>query len=151
MKYFNDSNNCPTCDIVIHPSYPLGKIIPDRLLEDIIDKILPNLYYSIHYFSIRFIFKESNFISKKKQANWNVNESFGVKTAKKYQKSVRVSLKLIKWKFISNFLVAAKLRNMRPKRRLNKSFEDDARIKTEATYLFIELKLLRWFIILSIR
>ena len=49
VKYFNDSNNCPTCDIVIHPSYPMGKIIPDRLLEDIIDKILPNLYYSRSY------------------------------------------------------------------------------------------------------
>ena len=40
---FEDGKNCPTCDVVIHRSNPLQGIKPDRTLQDIVYKLVPNL------------------------------------------------------------------------------------------------------------
>lgn len=38
-----DGKNCPTCDVVIHRSNPLLGIRPDRTMQDIVFKLVPNL------------------------------------------------------------------------------------------------------------
>lgn len=40
---FEDGKNCPTCDVVIHRSNPLQGIKPDRTMQDIVYKLVPNL------------------------------------------------------------------------------------------------------------
>lgn len=40
---FEDAKNCPTCDVVIHRSNPLHGIKPDRTMQDIVYKLVPNL------------------------------------------------------------------------------------------------------------
>ena len=61
VKYLNDSNKCPTCDTIIHPSYPLERILHDGLLEDIINKILPNLYFSKFFLSFEYFLTSKYF------------------------------------------------------------------------------------------
>ncbi|EDV22929.1 uncharacterized protein TRIADDRAFT_28310, partial [Trichoplax adhaerens] len=41
VRYVQDSNRCPTCDIVIHETQPLYNIRMDRTMQDIVDKFVP--------------------------------------------------------------------------------------------------------------
>ncbi|KAG7463020.1 hypothetical protein MATL_G00190980 [Megalops atlanticus] len=43
VKHFFYSNRCPNCNIVVHQTQPLYNIRPDRQLQDIVYKMLPNL------------------------------------------------------------------------------------------------------------
>ncbi|KAJ8360135.1 hypothetical protein SKAU_G00166600 [Synaphobranchus kaupii] len=43
VKHFFYSNRCPNCSIVVHQTQPLYNIRPDRQLQDIVYKMLPNL------------------------------------------------------------------------------------------------------------
>ncbi|XP_064602249.1 polycomb group RING finger protein 3-like [Liolophura sinensis] len=43
VKYLDDNNSCPTCEIVIHQSHPLNFISHDRTMQDIVYKLVPNL------------------------------------------------------------------------------------------------------------
>ncbi|KAH6944502.1 hypothetical protein HPB50_003632 [Hyalomma asiaticum] len=45
VKYLEDKNTCPTCDTVIHPSYPLKYIRHDSTMQDIVYKLVPNLQF----------------------------------------------------------------------------------------------------------
>ena len=38
-----DNVKCPQCDTVIHHSYPLQYIAHDRTIQDIVEKLVPNL------------------------------------------------------------------------------------------------------------
>ncbi|KAL1439336.1 polycomb group RING finger protein 3 [Dermacentor silvarum] len=46
VKHLEDNNTCPTCEIVIHQSYPLQYISYDRTMQDIVYKLVPNLQYN---------------------------------------------------------------------------------------------------------
>jgi len=43
VKHVRDSIECPTCNSIIHPSYPLEKILPDHAIEAVINEMVPNL------------------------------------------------------------------------------------------------------------
>ncbi|KAJ8248138.1 hypothetical protein GJAV_G00238750 [Gymnothorax javanicus] len=43
VKHFFYSNRCPNCSIVVHQTQPLYNIRPDRQLQDIVFKMLPDL------------------------------------------------------------------------------------------------------------
>ncbi|CAB0015660.1 unnamed protein product [Nesidiocoris tenuis] len=43
VKHLEENNTCPTCQIVIHQSYPLQYISFDRTMQDIVYKLVPNL------------------------------------------------------------------------------------------------------------
>ncbi|XP_072026126.1 polycomb group RING finger protein 3-like [Amphiura filiformis] len=43
VKYLDDNNTCPTCNIVIHQSHPLNYVGFDRTMQDIVYKLVPNL------------------------------------------------------------------------------------------------------------
>ncbi|KAG5830927.1 hypothetical protein ANANG_G00298430, partial [Anguilla anguilla] len=43
VKHFFYSNRCPNCNIVVHQTQPLYNIRPDRQLQDIVFKMLPDL------------------------------------------------------------------------------------------------------------
>ncbi|XP_061083878.1 polycomb group RING finger protein 6 isoform X2 [Conger conger] len=43
VKHFFYSNRCPNCNIVVHQTQPLYNIRPDRQLQDIVYKMLPDL------------------------------------------------------------------------------------------------------------
>lgn len=40
---FEEGNNCPKCDVVIHRSNPLLGIKPDRTMQDVVYKLVPDL------------------------------------------------------------------------------------------------------------
>jgi len=44
VKFLEDNNTCPECKIVIHQSHPLNYISFDRTMQDIVYKLVPNLY-----------------------------------------------------------------------------------------------------------
>ncbi|RUS86313.1 hypothetical protein EGW08_005898 [Elysia chlorotica] len=46
VRYLEEKNNCPKCDIEIHQSYPLNYISFDRTMQDIVYKLVPNLQES---------------------------------------------------------------------------------------------------------
>jgi len=43
VKYLEENNTCPQCDIVIHQSHPLQYISHDRTMQDIVYKLVPRL------------------------------------------------------------------------------------------------------------
>lgn len=43
VKHLEDSNTCPSCEIVIHQSHPLQYISFDRTMQDIVYKLVPHL------------------------------------------------------------------------------------------------------------
>lgn len=43
VKYFFYSNRCPNCATVVHQTQPLYNIRPDRQLQDLVYKMVPNL------------------------------------------------------------------------------------------------------------
>ena len=46
MKYLQSSKNCPTCGIHIHETQPLLNLRPDRTLQDVVYKLVPELFES---------------------------------------------------------------------------------------------------------
>ncbi|XP_068670155.1 uncharacterized protein [Montipora foliosa] len=44
VKYLQTSFNCPVCDVEVHKTKPLLHIRPDRTLQDIVYKIVPDIY-----------------------------------------------------------------------------------------------------------
>ncbi|OUC49855.1 zinc finger, C3HC4 type [Trichinella nativa] len=59
LNHLSTNVTCPKCEIVIHQSHPTNYIMPDRSLQDIVYKLVPNLFRSEFSFSknifIRFI------------------------------------------------------------------------------------------------
>jgi len=43
VKHLEENNRCPECDIIIHQSHPLQYISFDRTMQDIVQKLVPNL------------------------------------------------------------------------------------------------------------
>ncbi|XP_065334612.1 polycomb group protein Psc-like [Cloeon dipterum] len=46
VKYLDTSNYCPMCDVQIHKSKPLQNLRPDKILQDIVYKVVPGFYAS---------------------------------------------------------------------------------------------------------
>ena len=46
VKYLQSSKFCPQCNIKIHETQPLMNLRPDRTMQDIVYKLVPNLYES---------------------------------------------------------------------------------------------------------
>lgn len=44
VKYLEEHTKCPQCDQLIHQSHPLNYISHDRTMQDIVYKLVPNLY-----------------------------------------------------------------------------------------------------------
>ncbi|KAK6186200.1 polycomb group RING finger protein 3 [Patella vulgata] len=44
VKFLEENTTCPKCHLVIHQSYPLNYISFDRTMQDIVYKLVPNLY-----------------------------------------------------------------------------------------------------------
>ncbi|KFD45680.1 hypothetical protein M514_13440 [Trichuris suis] len=44
VAHLREKTTCPKCEIVIHQSHPLNYIMHDRNLQDIVYKLVPNLY-----------------------------------------------------------------------------------------------------------
>jgi len=43
VKYLEETNTCPRCEVLIHQSHPLQYICADRTMQDIVYKLVPNL------------------------------------------------------------------------------------------------------------
>lgn len=43
----NDHNQCPKCNTIIHERRPLDYLIPDRNYQDVVYKLVPQLYISV--------------------------------------------------------------------------------------------------------
>ncbi|GAU88884.1 hypothetical protein RvY_01502 [Ramazzottius varieornatus] len=43
VKFLEDNTSCPTCGSLIHQSYPLDYISHDRTIQDIVNKVFPDL------------------------------------------------------------------------------------------------------------
>ncbi|KAL8604926.1 hypothetical protein ACOMHN_028554 [Nucella lapillus] len=43
VRFLEEHNTCPKCNIVIHQSYPMNYISFDRTMQDIVYKLVPNL------------------------------------------------------------------------------------------------------------
>lgn len=43
VKHLENSNSCPKCEIIIHPTNPLKHIAPDRKMQDLVIKIVPSI------------------------------------------------------------------------------------------------------------
>lgn len=46
LKHLKQNNTCPQCNSVIHENRPLDYISHDRTMQDIVYKLVPNLYLS---------------------------------------------------------------------------------------------------------
>ena len=46
VKYLQSSKFCPQCNIKIHETQPLMNLKPDRVMQDIVYKLVPNLFES---------------------------------------------------------------------------------------------------------
>ena len=46
VKYLQSSKNCPQCTLKIHETQPLMNLKPDRVMQDIVYKLVPNLFES---------------------------------------------------------------------------------------------------------
>ncbi|KAL1285617.1 Polycomb group RING finger protein 3 [Trichinella pseudospiralis] len=44
LNHLSTNVTCPKCEIVIHQSHPTNYIMPDRSLQDIVYKLVPNLF-----------------------------------------------------------------------------------------------------------
>lgn len=44
INYLRVNNNCPKCSTIIHSTNPLGSIRSDKVLQDIVYKLVPGLY-----------------------------------------------------------------------------------------------------------
>jgi len=58
VKYLQSSKCCPQCGLKIHETQPLLNLKPDRVMQDIVFKLVPGLYESefIFYLEIIIIF-----------------------------------------------------------------------------------------------
>ena len=43
VRYLQSSKYCPTCEICVHETDPLSRIKRDMVMQDILDKILPDI------------------------------------------------------------------------------------------------------------
>ncbi len=46
VKYLQSSKFCPQCNIKIHETQPLMNLKPDRVMQDIVYKLVPTLFES---------------------------------------------------------------------------------------------------------
>ena len=46
VKYLQSSKCCPQCGLKIHETQPLLNLKPDRVMQDIVFKLVPGLYES---------------------------------------------------------------------------------------------------------
>ncbi|XP_059478610.1 polycomb group protein Psc-like [Neocloeon triangulifer] len=60
VKYLDTSNYCPMCDVQIHKSKPLQNLRPDKMLQDLVYKVVPSFYSSEMH-------KRREFYSKSKE------------------------------------------------------------------------------------
>jgi len=44
LRHLEESNKCPKCELLIHQSHPKQYISYDRTMQDIVYKLVPNLY-----------------------------------------------------------------------------------------------------------
>lgn len=49
IKHLEDNDTCPTCEIVIHQSYPLNYLRLDRALQNIVYALIPDLQKSMYF------------------------------------------------------------------------------------------------------
>lgn len=52
VKYLMSCKHCPQCQLKVHETHPLFLLRPDRTLQDIVYKLIPNLFESKYYFFI---------------------------------------------------------------------------------------------------
>ncbi|XP_065168180.1 cell surface glycoprotein 1-like [Atheta coriaria] len=46
VKYLESNKYCPVCDVQVHKTKPLLNIRPDKILQDIVYKLVPKLYHN---------------------------------------------------------------------------------------------------------
>lgn len=46
VRYLETHKYCPICDVLVHKTKPLQNIRPDKILQSIVYKLVPNLYES---------------------------------------------------------------------------------------------------------
>jgi len=59
VQYLETENCCPLCGQLVHKTKPLDYILPDKILQDLAYKLIPNLYTSKVYLVLyvrRFVF-----------------------------------------------------------------------------------------------
>ena len=63
MKYLQSSKNCPTCGIHIHETQPLLNLRPDRTLQDVVYKLVPELFESKSCLAVKRAVLENVFLT----------------------------------------------------------------------------------------
>jgi len=53
VKYLQSSKCCPQCGLKIHETQPLLNLKPDRVMQDIVFKLVPGLYESEFMFYLK--------------------------------------------------------------------------------------------------
>lgn len=48
VRYLETNKYCPVCDVQVHKTKPLLNIRPDKTLQDIVYKLVPRLFQSMH-------------------------------------------------------------------------------------------------------
>ncbi|KAK2143441.1 hypothetical protein LSH36_840g02019 [Paralvinella palmiformis] len=66
VKCLQNSKSCPQCNIKIHETQPLANLKPDRVMQDIIFKLIPGLYEDEERRKQEF-FKSRGMIKEKKK------------------------------------------------------------------------------------
>ena len=51
MKFLQSSKCCPQCGLKIHETQPLLNLKPDRVMQDVVFKLVPGLYESMQFLS----------------------------------------------------------------------------------------------------
>lgn len=59
VQYLQSSKFCPICDVLVHKTKPLLNIRPDRILQDLVYKLVPGLYQS----ELKELLASSNFMT----------------------------------------------------------------------------------------
>uniref|UniRef100_A0A915JZY6 RING-type domain-containing protein n=1 Tax=Romanomermis culicivorax TaxID=13658 RepID=A0A915JZY6_ROMCU len=70
LKHLQEHTRCPNCDKEIHQSHPTQYISYDRTMQDIVYKLVPNLYKGIFYFAkycVAFVKRSCQFLEEMKR------------------------------------------------------------------------------------